>query len=115
MFKNFKEEYIKGEGATLYVRRAGPEGAPPIVLLHGYPQTSAMWHGVAPILARSFQVICPDLRGYGKSDKPASDSSHSMYSKRAMAKDVVAIMKHLGHKKYFIGCLLYTSDAADEL
>ena len=63
MFKNFKEEYIKGEGATLYVRRAGPEGAPPIVLLHGYPQTSAMWHGVAPILARSFQVICPDLRG----------------------------------------------------
>ena len=71
--------------------------------LHGYPQTSAMWHGVAPILARSFQVICPDLRGYGKSDKPASDSSHFMYSKRAMAKDVVAIMKHLGHKKYFIG------------
>ena len=103
MFKNFKEEYIKGEGATLYVRRAGPEGAPPIVLLHGYPQTSAMWHGVAPILARSFQVICPDLRGYGKSDKPASDSSHSMYSKRAMAKDIEAIMKHLGHKKYFIG------------
>ena len=52
MFKDFKEEYIKGEGASLYVRRAGPEGAPPIVLLHGYPQTSAMWHGVAPILAR---------------------------------------------------------------
>ena len=114
MFKNFKEEYIKGEGATLYVRRAGPEGAPPIVLLHGYPQTSAMWHGVAPILARSFQVICPDLRGYGKSDKPVSDSSHSIYSKRAMAKDIVAIMKHLGHKKYHFygnykqkGCYYY--------
>ena len=103
MFKDFKEEYIKGEGASLYVRRAGPEGAPPIVLLHGYPQTSAMWHGVAPVLARSFQVICPDLRGYGKSDKPTSDLSHSLYSKRAMAKDIVAIMKHLGHKKYFIG------------
>ena len=103
MFKDFKEEYIKGEGASLYVRRAGPEGAPPIVLLHGYPQTSAMWHGVAPILARSFQVICPDLRGYGKSDKPTSDLSHSLYSKRVMAKDIVAIMKHLGHKKYFIG------------
>ena len=103
MFKDFKEEYIKGEGASLYVRRAGPEGAPPIVLLHGYPQTSAMWHGVAPILARTFQVICPDLRGYGKSDKPTSDLSHSLYSKRAMAKDIVAIMKHLGHKKYFIG------------
>ena len=103
MFKDFKAEYIKGEEASLYVRHAGPEGAPPIVLLHGYPQTSAMWNGVAPILARSFQVICPDLRGDGKSEKPASDSSHSMYSKRAMAKDVVAIMKHLGHKKYFIG------------
>ena len=103
MFKDFKEEYIKGEGASIYVRRAGPEGAPPIVLLHGYPQTSAMWHGVAPVLARSFQVICPDLRGYGKSDKPTSDLSHSLYSKRAMAKDIVAIMKHLGHKKYFIG------------
>ena len=62
-----------------------------------------MWHGVAPVLARSFQVICPDLRGYGKSDKPTSDLSHSLYSKRAMAKDIVAIMKHLGHKKYFIG------------
>ena len=103
MFKDFKKEYIKGAGASLFVRRAGPEGAPPIVLLHGYPQTSAMWHGVAPILARSFQVICPDLRGYGKSDKPTSDLSHSLYSKRAMAKDIVAIMKHLGHKKYFIG------------
>tara|TARA_A200000113_G_C8799861_1_gene333746 strand:+ start:145 stop:1032 length:888 start_codon:yes stop_codon:yes gene_type:complete len=103
MFKDFKEEYIKGDKATLYVRRAGPQDAPPIVLLHGYPQTSAMWHGVAPILARSFQVICPDLRGYGKSDKPTSDLSHSLYSKRAMAKDIVAIMKHLGHKKYFIG------------
>ena len=66
MFENFKEKYIKGEETSLYVRHAGPEGAPPIVLLHGYPQTSAMWHGVAPILARSFQVICPDLRGYGK-------------------------------------------------
>ena len=103
MFKDFKEEYIKGEGATLYVRRAGLEGTPPIVLLHGYPQTSAMWHGVAPILARSFQVVCPDLRGYGKSDKPASDSLHSSYSKRTMAKDIVAIMKHLGHEKYFVG------------
>ena len=103
MFENFKEKYIKGEETSLYVRHAGPEGAPPIVLLHGYPQTSAMWHGVAPILARSFQVICPDLRGYGKSDKPTSDLSHSLYSKRAMAKDIVAIMKHLGHKKYFVG------------
>jgi len=85
MFKGFVQERIKGDGATLFVRRAGPEGAPPIVLLHGYPQTSAMWHSVAPILARSYQVICPDLRGYGASEKPPSNASHFPYSKRAMA------------------------------
>ena len=79
MFKDFVEECIEGDGATLFVRRAGPTGAPPLVLLHGYPQTSAMWHGVAPILARSYQVICPDLRGYGRSDKPASNASHETY------------------------------------
>ncbi len=103
MFKDFVEERIEGEGATLFVRRAGPTGAPPLVLLHGYPQTSAMWHGVAPILARSFQVICPDLRGYGRSDKPASDAAHAPYAKRAMANDIVAVMRRLGHKRFLVG------------
>ena len=60
MFQGFVEDWIDGEGAKIFVRRAGPLGAPPVVLLHGYPQTSAMWNGVAPILAQSFQVICPD-------------------------------------------------------
>jgi len=87
----------------LFVRRAGPRDAPPIILLHGYPQTSAMWHSVAPILARSFQVVCPDLRGYGKSDKPVSDTLHFPFSKRAMAKDIIAVMKNLGHDKFFVG------------
>ena len=103
IFKEFIEERIDGHGANLFVRRAGPPGATPLILLHGYPQTSAMWHGVAPILARSFQVVCPDLRGYGKSEKPVSDSTHFPYSKRAMAKDVVAVMQNLGHKKFFVG------------
>jgi haloacetate dehalogenase len=103
MFQDFVEERIGGDGATLFVRRAGPEGAPPIVLLHGYPQTSAMWHGVAPILARSYQVICPDLRGYGRSDKPASNTSHEPYSKRAMAGDIVAVMQRLGHNRFLVG------------
>ena len=76
MFQEFVEERVTGDGAALFVRRAGPASAPPVVLLHGYPQTSAMWHRVAPILARSYQVICPDLRGYGRSDKPASTPSH---------------------------------------
>ncbi|MGB1235094.1 MAG: alpha/beta fold hydrolase [Planktomarina sp.] len=103
MFEEFVEERIEGDGAELFVRRAGPKGAPALVLLHGYPQTSAMWHGVAPILAQSFQVVCPDLRGYGRSDKPASDSKHTSYSKRAMADDIVAVMQRLGHERFLIG------------
>lgn len=103
MFQDFVEEKVEGDGATLFTRRAGPEGAPPVVLLHGYPQTSAMWHGVAPILARSFQVICLDLRGYGRSDKPESDPSHQPYSKRAMANDIVAVMRRLGHERFLVG------------
>ncbi|WP_300031569.1 alpha/beta hydrolase [uncultured Roseobacter sp.] len=103
MFQEFVEEWIEGDGATLFVRRAGPESAPPVVLLHGYPQTSAMWHGVAPLLARSFQVICPDLRGYGRSGKPASGPPHQPYSKRAMASDIVTVMQRLGHKRFLVG------------
>ena len=103
IFKKFTEEHIKGDGVNLFVRRAGPQEAPPIVLLHGYPQTSAMWHLVAPILAKLFQVVCPDLRGYGKSEKPASDTSHLTFSKRAMAKDIIKVMKNLGHNKFFVG------------
>lgn len=103
MFQGFVEEMVEGDGATLFIRRAGPDNAPPIVLLHGYPQTSAMWHRVAPILARSYQVICPDLRGYGQSDKPASDASHAPYSKRAMANDIIAVMQRLGHERFLLG------------
>ena len=103
MFHKFVEERIKGDSVTLFVRHTGPKDAPPLVLLHGYPQTSAMWHRMAPILAKSYQVVCPDLRGYGRSDKPVSNSLHTPYSKRAMAKDIVAIMQNLGHDKFLIG------------
>lgn len=103
MFQGFVEERVTGDGADLFVRRAGPASAPPVVLLHGYPQTSAMWHRVAPILARSYQVICPDLRGYGQSSKPASDPLHITYSKREMAKDMVGVMKQLGHETFYVG------------
>lgn len=103
MFQGFTEDRIEGDGATLFVRHAGPKGAPAIVLLHGYPQTSAMWHKVAPELAKTYQVVCPDLRGYGRSDKPPSNDSHSPYSKRAMARDIVAIMQRLGHAHFLVG------------
>lgn len=103
MFDGFVEDRIEGDGASLFLRRAGPDNAAPIVLLHGYPQTSAMWHGVAPILAKGYQVVCPDLRGYGRSDKPKTDPLHEPYSKRSMAKDIVAVMQRLGHERFLVG------------
>src|ERR671912_382803 len=69
---------------------------PPLLLLHGYPQTHVMWHKVAPALAQDFTVVVPDLRGYGDSSKPQSDAAHYVYSKRATANDMVAVMERLG-------------------
>lgn len=79
--------------------RHGGEG-PGLLLLHGYPQTHAMWHAVAPALADRFHVVCPDLRGYGMSEKPESTDDHAPYSKRAMAQDMVALMRELGHGRF---------------
>lgn len=74
----------------------------PLLLLHGYPQTHVMWHKVAPKLAERFHVICPDLRGYGDSSKPDSASDHTAYSKRAMAGDMIEVMRHLGYDEFFV-------------
>lgn len=79
----------------------GGEG-PPLLLLHGYPQTHVAWHAVAPRLAERFSVVCPDLRGYGASDKPAGDAVHERYSKRTMARDVLALMRGLGHEHFAV-------------
>jgi haloacetate dehalogenase len=73
---------------------------PPLLLLHGYPQTHVMWHKVAPALARDFTVVAPDLRGYGDSGKPKSDPAHFVYSKRATAADMVAVMELLGFRSF---------------
>jgi haloacetate dehalogenase len=95
-------EYLRlpGEGVTLNAARAG--AGPPLLLLHGYPQTHAMWHLVAPRLAESFTVVAPDLRGYGDSDKPPGDDAHQRYSKRAMAADAVAAMRSLGFERFAV-------------
>jgi haloacetate dehalogenase len=69
-------------------------------MLHGYPQTHVMWHRVAPALAQAYTVVCADLRGYGESSKPASDAAHAAYSKRAMAGDMVELMRELGHGRF---------------
>lgn len=102
MFDGFVTETKAGVGAEIFLRRAGPEGAPALLMLHGNPQTSAMWHEVAPVMAKDFQVVCPDLRGYGRSGKPPSAPDHMPYSKRVMAADMVAVMRDLGHKRFYV-------------
>ena len=84
----------------LFVRRAG-EG-PPLLLLHGFPQTHLMWRCLAAALARRYSVVCADLRGYGNSDCPDSDDMHAPYTKRAMARDMVALMQRLGFARFAV-------------
>ena len=94
LFPGFANRRIRTSGATINVRVGG--SGVPLLLLHGYPQTHAMWHKVAPQLAREFTVVCPDLRGYGESSKPRGLPDHANYSKRAMALDMVEVMESLG-------------------
>ncbi len=103
MFLDFEELTLKVSEQKIFVRHGGDPGNPGLLLLHGYPQTSAMWHAVAPQLTDQFHVICPDLRGYGRSSKPASDDRHMPYSKREMAKDMVSVMSQMGHESFLVG------------
>lgn len=82
---------------------ASAGSGPPLLLLHGHPQTHVAWRKVAPVLvAAGYHVIAPDLRGYGDSEKPQSDATHLPYSKRVMAQDQIALMAHLGHKAFSV-------------
>lgn len=90
----FLSRRVSTSGADIHLVEGG--NGPPLLLLHGYPQTHAMWHAVAPQLARRFRVICPDLRGYGASSKPEGGNDHAGYSKRAMAQDMVDLLDELG-------------------
>ncbi|MCF6273283.1 MAG: alpha/beta hydrolase [Rhodobacteraceae bacterium] len=98
MFTGFDSHRIKTRDTEIFLRLAG--SGPPLLLLHGYPQTHVIWHKIAPALAERFTVILPDLRGYGDSGKPASDAAHSPYSKRAMAQDMVEVMEQLGFDRF---------------
>ena len=97
MFEGFETRTLPGEGAEIFCRIAG--SGPPLLLLHGYPQTGAMWAGLAPALSERFQVVVPDLRGYGQSSSPESTGGEN-YTKRAMAADMVAVMRELGHERF---------------
>ena len=100
MFDGFKVSRIQTTGATINVVSGGQ--GPPVLLLHGYPQTHVTWHKIAPRLASAFTVVAADLRGYGDSSKPPDGENHSNYSKRAMAHDQIEVMRHLGFEKFAV-------------
>jgi haloacetate dehalogenase len=100
VFEGFERIQIETRGATINAVRGG-EG-PPVLLLHGYPQTLAMWHLIAPRLTASFTVVATDLRGYGDSSKPEGREEHGGYSKRAMAADQVEVMRTLGFGSFAV-------------
>jgi len=100
MFEGFALHHIAAPEAMIRCRMGG--SGPPLLLLHGNPQTHLMWHAVAPGLAEHFTVVAADLRGYGQSSKPETTSDHEPYSKRAMARDQVAVMRHFGFERFSV-------------
>src|SRR5688572_5108807 len=100
MFEGFKLSMVDTGSVVIRVRHGG--NGPPLLLLHGHPQTHMMWHAVAPRLARDFTVVAADLRGYGESSKPPTTPEHAPYSKRAMADDQLRVMRRLGFERFFV-------------
>ena len=98
MLESFKPLTVERQGVQLHTRAAG-EG-PPLLLLHGHPQSMAMWHRVAPVLAQTRRVVLMDLRGYGDSSRPPADATHANHSKREMALDALAVMKAHGFGRF---------------
>ena len=99
-FEGVHAERVKTSGATIYTVYGGNRNGPPLLLLHGIPETHVLWRKVAPALMRDYFVVMTDLRGYGDSSKPPDSGDHSAYSKRAMAQDQVDVMRHLGFAKF---------------
>jgi haloacetate dehalogenase len=95
---DFTQQMIALNGIELNVVTGG--NGPPLILLHGFPQTSVIWHRIAPELAQHFSLVMPDLRGYGGSSAPPGDPEHKQYSKREMAKDIIALADRLGIDRF---------------
>lgn len=100
LFPGSREARFDSNGASIFARIGG-EG-PPLLLLHGFPQSHAMWHAVYPQLSKRFTCVMPDLRGYGRSSCPENDEGNIVYSKRMMAADAVAVMEALGHSRFLV-------------
>ena len=99
-FEGFEKRRVRVGEVEIFARIGGPLDAPPLLMLHGYPQTHAIWHRVVRALEGRFRFVLPDLRGYGDSSKPPGAADHANYSKRAMALDMVALMAQLGHARF---------------
>src|ERR1051326_3076601 len=97
-FPDFTLEHVTVADGSIRLRRGG--SGPPLLLLHGNPQTHAMWHAVAPALAERFTVVAPDLRGDGGSLKPPPTGDHAPYAKSSMARDMAELMTGLGHDRF---------------
>jgi len=100
-FENFTLDTVTVAGGDIRLRHGGD--GPALLLVHGNPQTHAMWRAVAPALAERFTVICPDIRGYGGSFKPGATADHVPYAKKEMAQDMAQLMAHFGHEEFFVG------------
>lgn len=101
-FEGFRTERVETTGALINAVLGGNPKGPPLLLLHGIPETHVLWRNVAPLLAKDYFVVMTDLRGYGDSSKPPGDGDHFAYSKRAMAQDQVEVMRHLGYDKFTV-------------
>src|SRR5215210_1553804 len=97
---DFTTAEIQTGETSIFVRSYG--SGPPLLLLHGFPQTHLMWRSVAPLLTHNFTVVCADLRGYGRSGCPDSTPDHAPYAKRSMAQDMVAVMERLGFPRFSV-------------
>jgi haloacetate dehalogenase len=100
LLPGFKVHEVKTGGATLHTVIGG--SGPPLLLIHGAPQTHLSWHRIAPELAKQYTVVAPDLRGYGDSSKPEDGDNHINYSKRTMAQDKVELMRHFGFERFAV-------------
>jgi haloacetate dehalogenase len=98
IFDGFAPRTLEMSETSIFVQEGG--GGPPLLLLHGFPQTHLMWRDIAPRLARNFRVIAADLRGYGRSGAPPTTPDHSPYSKRTLAKDMLSVMRQLGFERF---------------